>query len=445
MGSYAECWLGPFCVGATKNDVDPELMGLFRSTDKSVLRGKKHALPFPMRHWLENVGDDEEVSAVFYRTPITVVRDRLELKGYTLDVAKSAFTASCRTAAERYANYIERSGSNALEPSARALKAVDVDQWLASLRTIRTTNLKKVESREEAREAEVHTMSDMFEKDWYGYSGLDLNVPLRLVLEICADEDEFIYDVTDIIRSEYFSVEEDFVCSALAPSSNHYSSNSKRIILTEGRSDSWIISESFTLLCPHLADYFSFMDFDGTRVAGGAGSLANIVKAFAGAGILNRVIAVFDNDTAAETAIRTLRNIRLPENIQILKLPEHAALRKYPTIGPSGPIIMDVNGSAGSIELYLGADVLANEQGELTPVQWAGYEPSIAKYQGEVLFKDAIQKRFKQKLEACDTDRSLLQRNDWSGIRSILSTIVAAFHPLDNKLIHELAVSNSDT
>ena len=65
MGSYAECWLGPFYIGATKNDVDPELMGLFRSTDKSVLHGKKHALPFPMRHWLENVDDDEEVSAVF--------------------------------------------------------------------------------------------------------------------------------------------------------------------------------------------------------------------------------------------------------------------------------------------------------------------------------------------------------------------------------------------
>jgi hypothetical protein len=444
MGSYAECWIGPFYVGATKSDIDPELMGLFRSTDKNVLHGMKHALPFFMRHWLEHIDDDEEVSAVFYRIPLTVVRDRLELKGYTLDVAKSAFNASCRAAAERYAKYVERSESNALEPLARALKTIDVDHWLASLRMIRTTSLKKVESRKEAQEAEVHSMSHMFEMDWHGYSGLDLNVPLRLVLEICAEDDEFIYDVTEIILGGYFSVDEDFVSSALAPSSSHYSSNSKRIILTEGRSDSWIISESFKLLCPHLVDYFSFMDFDGTRVVGGAGSLANIVRAFAGAGILNRVIAVFDNDTAAETAIRTLRNIQVPENIQILKLPEHAALRKYPTIGPSGPISMDVNGSAGSIELYLGADVLANEQGELAPVQWAGYEPSVGKYQGEVLFKDAIQKRFKQKLEACDTDRSLLQRSDWSGIRSILSAIVVAFHPLDNKLIHELAVSNPD-
>ena len=32
-----------------------------------------------------------------------------------------------------------------------------------------------------------------------------------------------------------------------------------------------------------LADYFSFMDFEGVRIGGGAGSLVNIVKAFAGA------------------------------------------------------------------------------------------------------------------------------------------------------------------
>ena len=58
------------------------------------------------------------------------------------------------------------------------------------------------------------------------------------------------------------------------------------------------------LLYPHLADYFTFMDFEGARVGGGAGNLANIVKAFAGAGIVNKIIAIFDNDTAGEAAIQ---------------------------------------------------------------------------------------------------------------------------------------------
>ena len=41
------------------------------------------------------------------------------------------------------------------------------------------------------------------------------------------------------------------------------------------------------------------MDFEGARVSGAAGSLAALVKAFVGAGIANRVVALFDNDTAA--------------------------------------------------------------------------------------------------------------------------------------------------
>ena len=45
--------------------------------------------------------------------------------------------------------------------------------------------------------------------------------------------------------------------------------------------------------------WLGFMDFEGVRIGGGAGSLVNIVKAFAGAGIVNRTVALFDNDTAA--------------------------------------------------------------------------------------------------------------------------------------------------
>jgi len=96
--------------------------------------------------------------------------------------------------------------------------------------------------------------------------------------------------------------------------------------------------------------------------------LANIVRAFAGAGILNRMIALFDNDTAAEAAIASLAHIDLPANLIIRQLPAIDVARSYPTLGPSGMTRMDVNGLAGSIELYLGTDVLRDEGGNLKPV-----------------------------------------------------------------------------
>jgi hypothetical protein len=115
-----------------------------------------------------------------------------------------------------------------------------------------------------------------------------------------------------------------------------YASGSKVIILTEGKSDGWIVSGAMKLLYPHLLDYFTFMDFELARVGGGAPQLANIVKSFAGAGIVNKVIALFDNDTIGKEAVQNLQQLKLPGNLRVLNLPDLPTLRKYPTTGPGG-------------------------------------------------------------------------------------------------------------
>ena len=133
-----------------------------------------------------------------------------------------------------------------------------------------------------------------------------------------------MYDLTDLTSSGYYSAEDDFVALAA-----EHAATSKIIILTEGRSDRWIISESIKLLYPHLSHYFTFMDFELARVEGGTGALAGMVKSFAGAGIVNKVLAIFDNDTAGESAVRTLNQISLPTNIRVMRLPMFEALRQY--------------------------------------------------------------------------------------------------------------------
>jgi hypothetical protein len=90
-------------------------------------------------------------------------------------------------------------------------------------------------------------------------------------------------------------------------------------------------------------------------------SKTGLVKAFLATGITNRVIALFDNDTAAQEARRALANVSIPENIAVLAYPALDLLRDYPTLGPGGLTSLDVNGLAASIELYLGKDVLLGE------------------------------------------------------------------------------------
>src|SRR5262249_8732174 len=149
----------------------------------------------------------------------------------------------------------------------------------------------------------------------------------------------------DLVNSGNVSIEEDLHETARLSMANNFAVNHKIVVLTEGSSDRWAIQGAFKLLYPHLEEYYSFMDFDESKAPGGVGHLASTVKSFVGAGIVNKVIAIFDNDTAAKNAVRSLQHIRA-ENIKILRYPDLELARNYPTLGPQGTTVMDINGLA---------------------------------------------------------------------------------------------------
>ena len=153
------------------------------------------------------------------------------------------------------------------------------------------------------------------------------------------------------------------------------------IILTEGSTDIAILRSALDLLYPHLVGYYTFFDFRTSNSRGGAGQLAAVVKAFVAAGIANRVIALFDNDTAARDARRSLHSIPLPPNVVVLHYPDLDLLCNYPTVGPSGASTMDINGLAASIEMYLGEDVLST-YGDLLPIHWKSFNETLYAYHG---------------------------------------------------------------
>ena len=63
---------------------------------------------------------------------------------------------------------------------------------------------------------------------------------------------------------------------------------------------------------------------------------------------------------------------------------------------------MDINGMACSIELYLGRDILCEEDGSLIPIQWIGYFENAGKYQGRILDKANCLKKFFDKMSDKD-------------------------------------------
>ncbi|WP_406415198.1 hypothetical protein OH809_43680 [Streptomyces sp. NBC_00873] len=205
------------------------------------------------------------------------------------------------------------------------------------------------------------------------------------------------------------------------------------VVLTEGHSDVAILEPALSLLYPHLTDLVRFMDYNNNP-RGGAGSLVVTVRAFAAARIANPVVALFDNDTGAQEALRPLAQSSLPSNIKILRCPPLELAKSYPTLGPPtaeapmGRISMaDVNGLAGSIELYLGRDVLSLPDGSLRPVQWRSYSEGSKQYQGEITDKKAVQQAYQEKLARAQADPSVIASQDWTGIRAILDMVIRAF------------------
>jgi len=142
------------------------------------------------------------------------------------------------------------------------------------------------------------------------------------------------------------------------------------------------------------------------------------------------VIAVLDNDSAAHEAAMALRDISLPSNYAVMHYPDLKLAEAYPTLGPQGKTVMNVNRLAGSIELYLGTDVLTQQDGTLTPIQWKGYMGKIGSYQGEVINKVALQDNFRKKLQAAKRNADQVRTQDWSGLSLILEAIITKLSAL---------------
>lgn len=207
------------------------------------------------------------------------------------------------------------------------------------------------------------------------------------------------------------------------------------IILTEGSSDIAVLKPSLELLYPHLFEHYSFFDFESFNSQGGSGNLINMIKSFAGAGINNKIIALFDSDTAAAAreSQANLKDLSLPNHIKILNCPHLKFAENYPTLGPTGSHSMNINGLACSIELYLGEDILKDSKGEFFDIHWKGYSSKMKTYQGEISFKREIQEDFLKKIDDSKSDPSRLTKGDWTGLISIFELIFDCFNDRRNE------------
>ena len=259
---------------------------------------------------------------------------------------------------------------------------------------------------------------------------LDARTILRLILDVVEDQQSPVrYNLDDLQGYELLTPGTPITEQAREERRRAIATDAPLVILTEGSSDSQLLTDALRVTHPHLVSFMRFIDFS-SGAEGSAASLVKLLRSFVGAGIANRVLVLADNDTAAHDALGKLKREGLPDGYRVMHYPELPLLRRYPTLGPqlADPVLMDVNGKAGSLEMYLGRELLTVD-GELVPVQWMGYVEGQRSYQGAISppEKKRIQREFRSKVKAALRDPSVRNGQDWSGVETIVEGVLRAF------------------
>ncbi len=446
MSSYATLSLSSMELAATRDDIDPGLIWMFRPSDRHIeridRRDRRRLARYVTDEYVDEYDESNPFTIMEYRCTAAAARDRLDLQGFTCEVAEAYFEKELESAArdneESKKDQRLTRIAHIFEERHRVIRKLTFSSWLDGFIRIKEERLTRT-SIDELPDTDVQLplLRYMIEgfKDSYGFPGWDYRHFIRTALETAPPEEVLTYDLSDLVAGGWVDETDELIAIAENLIDEDFVVSKRVIVLTEGDVDRQVLERSLRLLYPHLADYFHFFDFTGRKLGGGAGELVKLVRAFAAADVRHRILALFDNDTAARAALKSLDVDSLPTNIVVRQYPSLSLARKYPTIGPSGEAHLDVNGLAGSLELYLGNDVLKSDKGGFFPVQWKGYDQGTSAYQGVILDKQKALDRFWGKLAHCETHPDQIANYDWEGIKAIIDTMRRAFHRSDTQAI----------
>ncbi|WP_445256999.1 hypothetical protein [Nocardioides aurantiacus] len=233
----------------------------------------------------------------------------------------------------------------------------------------------------------------------------DLRFTLALSL-LHADPDAIVdMDLSDLVAGGWLSLDDRPHREARLRMAADVANGGPVIVITEGSSDARWLRRSLEISAPAVAYLFEFLDFAEFRTPGGTDRVVSLTKGMASAGVMNRVVAVLDNDTAGHLAAGQLRSLALPGQVAVVTLPDVGCALTYPTLGPDGATASDVNGRAVSIEFMFGVDVLRDADGAFFPVRWTSFLDKAGEYQGSL---DARNKN----LVAANIDAALHRATD---------------------------------
>jgi HEPN/Toprim N-terminal domain 1 len=407
MSSWCSLTVDGFSVYGSPSYIDDVMLSVFQERDRRVR-------PAP-----SNRGDEDDYFHYEYAISAQAMRERLDTLGFTAERARTDYTVG-------HAEYVEMVEAEDFlsEAQRENMRRNTYDYWCAAIGRLVPQGFQRWDKDKWSHDPDAEMIAQ--DGEWgLGAHFSDIRLLQRGVLDALASAAEVVLDYSALVSSGYYAEDERVCAESKLRWAEDQPAYGPIVLLTEGKSDTRILSAALEALVPHLADLFSFLDFDELRLEGGVGALAKTVRAFAGARVSGRMVAVFDNDTAGAEAHASLGNFPLPANIRTIMLPPSSVGSNYPTTGPQGLAYMDVNSMACSIELYLGRDALSDEAGNLRPVRWMGWNRKMERYQGEVEGKAQVEQRFFDILANCASPSDA--RTAFPDLAAVVDAITAVF------------------
>jgi hypothetical protein len=437
MGDNWALMLGDRLIRIGKNETPAKLMTVFREEDKyQHLEWARRVDEVNARG--EAAWDELDEFEGFnyrelfgYRTTVQTIMTRLKLMGFDPDrcsqemikdlegvneddMEDGLLVLSSRPTRERKQEICHR---------VSAAEVLDTGIAAYLKRAEAFGNWKVGDDHPELAELEEICVSQL---DFF-FDDLAVDPRLFLVLILSSQDPKEVLqlDMSELLMAGYFESSEAVSTEALQQLRDEMASSGPIIVITEGKYDSRVLGRALPIVRPDIAGYFAFWDLEETKAAGGTDRVVANLRSFAAAGVMNRVIALVDNDAAGLAALKTLANPALPKNYIARNLPDLDYARAYPTHGPSGPGQDDVNGRACSVEFYFGLECLIGPDGNPVPIQWTSLNKSVNTWQGELQNKRYVEERIDALLDAAEAGQVPLDER-WDPLREIAQILIDA-------------------
>ncbi|MGI5151382.1 hypothetical protein ACQEVC_34300 [Plantactinospora sp. CA-294935] len=432
MGSWGELNAGPFTLFFFKDMVPNDLICLFQDRMYSASIGRAST-----RYAL---GDKPDYDVEFFEYKATgrLIADRLDILGFDIDSALEVLRQSIGDNFDSppwfegmgriHPEWVER-----WEAERAALAELDTDRWLKAIASVAATQRKTVFEPPDQEPVIgsgkwlLNLIPDESEyARWHR---------LRLVTHAVPDIG-VILNVSDLVHDGWLVKDELDTMPSVAQErwTAESSARSPIVVLTEGSTDAEFLRAGLKLLFPHLTDLVRFLD-PRARSEGSAGALVNTVKAFAAAGITNRIVAAFDDDGAASDALKQLKAVALPPNIVIMQFPlvpvSDALLVRLPPLEGRQQSTGDPRNAriSGCVETYLGSDTIRGDDNVTLLMDLAPHHRDPGQHEARFVDKrnkKKVQDNYRRKVRAAVAHGGPLPNQDWSAMAAALKCIVTA-------------------